>query len=230
MLITLEQMKEYLGIDSGDTTYDVFLTNQIELISAAIEEYCRRPFSPKRYTETFYYNFFERLEKYIPLHVYPVINLVSAEIVYRDEDEVEEDRETIKVRLHKPSGRLERLKPYNAFPWCSPDSEIQVVYDAGFEVLPAPVKNVIFSLVEERYNKKKAGIDINFGQDVQRINIPGTIGIDFDYTLQNNERTTTMGVVLGSYVNVLDSYRSDRAIVQEEKLRWIEVEDIPVVP
>ena len=89
---------------------------------------------------------------------------------------------------------------------------IDVVYDAGYATVPLEIQESIKQLIQARYNRKQSGVDFNFGSNVQRINIPGVMGIDFDYTLNTNERANKFGMILGDYLNVFDAYRSERTI------------------
>jgi hypothetical protein len=118
-------------------------------------------------------------------------------------------------RVHLPTGII--LKEDGFFY----AKQTVVTYSAGFATLPSPVKSVVTSVVEERYNKKSSGVNLNFGSDVQRISIPGAISIDFDYSLSNNDRKTPFGLILGNHLNVLDHYRSERAIAGSGKLVYI---------
>jgi hypothetical protein len=80
---------------------------------------------------------------------------------------------------------------------------------------------VELSIIEERYNKKKSGISLNFGSDVQRVSIAGTISVDFDYSLQSNERVSAYGTILGNYINVLDQYRSERVLTGSGMITYV---------
>lgn len=210
MLVSLSDMKTYLGIPSTDTTYDSFLTSQLTLVSEVVETYCRRSFEQRTFTETFYKDDFDRT-KTLSLFHYPIISITSVE-----EDGVELD--TDYYRLHKGTGLITRTDDYYFFS----GEEVEVVYSTGYATYPTPIIDVVQSIVQERYNKKTSGVDLNFGSDVQRVSIPGTISIDFDYSLSNNERSTPFGVILGSYVNVLDYYRSDRAVVGRGTITYLE--------
>ena len=102
--------------------------------------------------------------------------------------------------------------------------ETVIEYDAGYATIPSAILSVLDSLVGERYNKKSSGVDLNFGSDVQRISIPGTISLDFDYSLSNNERKSAYGSILGNNANILDDWRSDRAVLGSDKLIYVEVQ------
>jgi hypothetical protein len=64
-------------------------------------------------------------------------------------------------------------------------------------------------------------VALNFGSNVQRISVPGVMGIDFDYTLSTNERNNKYGMILGDYLNVFDNYRSERTLVGESEVSFI---------
>lgn len=214
MLDSLANVKARLGITSS--VDDAFLTAQIELISDTIEAYCRRKFLTADYEQTFYRGDMAPNSKLLLFH-YPV-----SEITTIEEDGVELDGE--EFRLHKSSGTVIR-KNSGVFLWAE---ETVVTYTAGLDECPTPVLSVLDSLVQERYNKKTSGVDLNFGSDVQRISIPGAISIDFDYTLSNNDRKSPFGSILGNNLNILDAYRSERAVLGDGNLRY--VEEIPDAP
>lgn len=210
-LVGLIDMKQYLGVPSTDTTNDVFLSQQIEVISDTIEAYCARKFSLATYTETLYSDDYHGSQRSLRLFAYPVKEVVS---VIQDTEDPFTD-----IRLEKSKGYITRLEGFLY------GDQTQIVYVAGYENIPTPILDVVYSLVAERYNKKSAGIDLNFGSDVQRVSIPGTISVDFDYSLKNNDREVGFGVILGNYVNVLDFYRSERAIIGNGKLTYTEIEE-----
>lgn len=208
MLVTLADMKAHLKIDSGNTDNDSFLTDQLNLISDTVEAYCQRVFSQATYTQTFYhqdYTYGMQLETF---H-FPLISVTS---ITEGADLLDPSY----YRVHKPTGLITRNS--SAFFICQ---DVTVVYSAGYATIPTPIQSVVMSLVEERYNRKNTGVSLNFGSDVQSISVPGSISIAFDYSLSNNDRSNTLGTLLGSYVNVLDHYRSDRAIIGSGKITYL---------
>lgn len=207
MLDTLENVKDRLGITGSDS--DSFLTNQIQLISDVIEAYCRRKFSDSNWVQTFYKEDLPRVN-YLTLFHFPAISVLSVTI----DDEV---LDSANYRVNKPLGLIRRTDG-----GCLYGDEIVVEYRAGYESIPTPILAVLDALVGERYNKKKAGVDLNFGADVQRISIPGAISIDFDYSLSNNERKSAYGTILGNYANVLDDWRSERAVLGSGTITYVE--------
>jgi len=99
--------------------------------------------------------------------------------------------------------------------------ELEVEYTAGYSDIPSVIEDVVFNVVEQRYNKKASGVALSFGNDVQRVSIPGVMSVDFDYTLQANERQSKYGMILGNYGNVLDPWRSERALIGEIKDNYV---------
>lgn len=210
MLVSLSDMKIYLGIPLVDTTYDVFLTQQIQTISEAIENYCGRKFESTTYTQLFYKD--DYIKRDLPrdtliMYHFPLISVNSVKSKQLESD-VGED--ITNYRTHKPTAKITNKDYFDMFCF----SEIvEVNYTAGFATIPFVIQNAVYSLVQERYNKKINGVDLNFGSDVQSISIPGTISIAYDYSLNDNERKSAFGAILGKYINTLDFYRSERTLI-----------------
>lgn len=207
MLDTLSNVKARLGITESDN--DAFLTNQIQLISDVIEAYCRRKFAAADWNQKFYREDLHN-SRFLELYHFPLISLGGLSI-----DGV--DLEEAQLRIHKPTAQIKRVDGGVLY-----GEEIEVEYRAGYETIPSPILAVLDALVGERYNKKKSGVDLNFGSDVQRISIPGAISIDFDYTLTNNDRKSAYGTIIGNYANVLDDWRSERAVIGSGKVEYVE--------
>lgn len=220
MLVTLDDMKNYLGIPLIDTTYDAFLTMQIQIISEAIESYCRRSFASATYTQTFYKEeMLERSTILDTLHLYQFPTTVITSVKEIVEDTLEETLlSPTTYRVNNPVAWISKKGYENFF---QNGDVVEVEYVAGFATIPFTIQNAVYSLVQERYNKKVNGIDLNFGSDVQSISIPGTISVAYDYSLQNNERKTAFGAILGSYVNTLDYFRSERALSGDLRLTYV---------
>lgn len=214
MLVSLTDMKTYLELTGS--TYDTFLTDQLQLISDSVELYCGRKFEQASYTQTFYKDDFDVPQKHLYLFHYPLISLDAAET--GDGTDI-----LSQLRFHKPTAKViwkDRRFFQGYFTHIA--EEVIFEYTAGFATIPTPVASVIKTLVEERYNKKVAGIDLNFGRDVQSVSVPGTINVAFDYTLQANERKNALGMILGDYTNVLDMFRSERPLVGEILENYVE--------
>jgi hypothetical protein len=143
----------------------------------------------------------------IYLYHYPVNAIQS--ITDQDGNEITDYRLVSTTGLIRSRERF--FADYDFFH--SYEGEMTVQYNAGFANVPLTIQSVVKTLVTERYNKRVAGVDLNFGSDVQRISIPGTISIDYDYTLQNNDQTTAFGTILGNQINILDQFKSERKVV-----------------
>lgn len=213
MLDTLSNVKSRLGITGTD--YDTFLTQQITLISDVIEAYCGRKFSSTAWIQTFYKE--ERMDtKKLELYHFPLISLsaITIDDVALTVDELND------IVIHKPTAKIRR----GDGSWIY-GKKVVVEYTAGYATIPSPILAVLDGLVQERYNKKISGVDLNFGNDVQRVSIPGTISIDFDYSLSNNERKSSYGSIIGNYANILDAWRSERAVIGSDTIKFVE-EDV----
>lgn len=214
MLVTLNAMKDFLGIPLATLTYDAFLTLQIQVVSEAIEGYCNRKFAEATYTQTFRRNDFQIVPLEIALYHFPLSSITS--IVEKEED-ADDGSPVTDYRFHLPTAKLHK----NWGRFFANGKILEIEYIAGFATLPYLIQNVVFSLVQERYNKKINGVDLNFGSDVQRISIPGTISIDFDYSLNSNERKSAYGQILGNQINVLDGFRSERSLVGDVRVSYV---------
>lgn len=213
-LVTLAEVKAYLGISAN--TYDTFLTEQINFVSAVIEGYCGRVFNQATYTQDFYSQDYEFDQTELHLFHYPLVsitsikpfNLVNNAKVYLDP--------VTEYRINKPMAIV--MSQSGLFSYCD---GVEIIYSAGYATIPDILKNTCYGVIEGRYSKKVSGVNLNFGSDVQSISIPGTISIAFDYSLTSNERANAFGVVLGNYLNIVDKYRSHRAIVGEGKVTFV---------
>jgi hypothetical protein len=225
MLVSLSDMKDYLGI--VDNSYDTFLTEQLTLISSAVENYCGRKFADTNYTQTYYISDFEEpaMSKLVLYH-FPIVSITHVKEItsYVTGDVEVEVTANSQYRPQPDYGFLHRVESGRHRPWFVDmvgDAKIEVNYNAGYATIPPEIDMVVKALVTERYNKNVSGVELNFGSDVQRISVPGTLSIDFDYTLQANERKVRFGVLLGNYVNILDHFRSERVIVGSVKENYV---------
>jgi len=206
MLVSLADMKAYLGIPTLDTTYDAFLNQQLQLVSDSVEGYCGRKFELANYTQTFYAADYCGLKDNVLLYHYPVTAVNS--VLLGTEP-------TTDYRVNLPTGLIS--SEVNLLQ-CD---TLTVDYDAGYATIPSPIQYVVYSVVEQNYNKKKNGVALSFGSDVQSISIPGVISVQFDYSLDSNQRVNAYGVLLGSFVNMVDQYRSERVIIGSGTLNYV---------
>ncbi len=217
MLVSLDDMKTHLGIPLIDTTQDVYLTEQLNTISMAVENYCGRKFESTSYTQTFYGDDYQTEYKEYLLYLYhfPTISLTSVIDTGDLLDAANYRIQTTSSTLY----RIENSTKVNWFP--SAATELVVVYTAGYATIPYDIQLVVKNLIEENYTKHTNNVGASFGNDVQRISIPGVMSLDFDYSLQANERKIAFGMILGNYANVLDFYRSERTVVGEIKDTYV---------
>ena len=229
MLVTLDEMKTYLGIPLGDTTQDDFLNREILNISEAIYNYCGRIFELKNYTQTIYADDFDISfdTKELYMYHYPITTIDSINLITKSSDGSETTEAITDYRTKKDTAMLTRTYgnggKQNWLYCLSGDQRLEFTYNAGYTNIPENLKSVVYSLVGERYNKNQLGVSLDFGSDVQRISIPGVLGIDFDYSLKANERISAFGMIIGDYANVLDFYRSERAVIGEIHINYVEV-------
>ena len=218
MLVSLEDMKEYLGI--VDTSQDAYLTSELILFTETIENYCNRVFEVFTYTEKIFHKDFYNRRAYHLYH-FPVVTITSATEKAKDEDDV-----IVATQLNKRTGKIQMLDDNEYFKALfsntGSNGYMEIVYDAGYATVPLEVQEAVKQLVQARYNKKESGVDFNFGSNVQRVSIPGVMGIDFDYTLTTNERTNKYGMILGDYQNIFDNYRSERTLIGDSEVSYLE--------
>ncbi len=220
MLVSLNDMKNYLGIPLPTTTYDTFLTQNITLVSDAIEEYCGRSFTQQTYVQTIFKNDLPcEIGRELYLFHYPLISINT--VKERDSYASVVEYGVTDFLSVKYLGMLKKLPDCTSNPWFYYGPVLEVEYVAGFATVPTPLAQVVYSIVGDKYNKHISGINTDFGSDVQRVSIPGVVSIDYDYSLQANDRKSPLGMILGNYLNVCDAYRSERSLVGEVKTIYV---------
>ena len=219
MLVTLADMKTFLQIVVAD--FDAELTADLTYYSEAVENYCNRSIEQRTITETFYRQDFREDVDYSLYH-FPLISITTINEKSPTDADValnsRVNKTTALMNVVDDDGVKTRL-----FQNHGTNAYIEVVYEAGFAVIPMDIQRVVKELVEIDHNKRQSGVALNFGNNVQRISIPGVMGIDFDYSLTTNERTSKYGMLLGGYQNVLDYYVSERTVSGETSIKYVEV-------
>lgn len=224
-LVTLANMKTYLG--ESTTTYDVFLQEQLNLMSSVVENYCARVFSSTAYTQTFYKSDFTDInsDKILMYH-YPLISVATVKEITSLEgtDTSTTTLGSYQYRINLGEGSIKKIEtgyPEVWFAYLGYDTRIEIAYTAGYATIPLEIDAVIKRLVAEQYEKNKSGIPLSMGPDVQSIAIPGVVNIAYDYSLQANERKNKYGMLIGNFANVLDSFRSERALIGEVRENYV---------
>lgn len=223
-LVTLADMKTYLSETTAD--YDTFLQAQLDLYSSTVENYCGRKFAQASYVQTYYKSDFDSQVEDLTLYHYPAITITSIEEIYSREgvDLETTALSTYQYRVNERVGTIKKVTSGMITNWFSAvgyETRIAVTYDAGYTTTPLEIDAVIKRLVEVDYGKEKSNIPLSMGPDIQSIAIPGVMNIAYDYSLQANERKNKFGMLIGNYANVLDSFRSERALIGEVRDNYV---------
>jgi hypothetical protein len=195
MLISLEEIKAYLGIDPGDTSNDAYLTAQILASTAMVERYCGREFEQIA-TEQLIYN----PRRTLNLTRFP---LVSLEAITGEYTTISIDN----YKLDKLNGRLlpTHLVGYYGDCW------INIEYTGGYlpEELPADLKSVLMDLVASRYYNQ--GVDISKPVKSEKVDGIGST----TYAVDGNGSTGGFGNWgIEQFSGILDLYKIETVIAE----------------
>ena len=149
-LITLDQAKETLGIDPGDTSQDAALEQQIEAVSAAVNGYCNRVFVVQSYQDSLRYvtNWLYAGE---PLRTrqFPIVvddlGVPSVAVI--------ENGAALDVaywEVYPEEGALYRLNGDISGAWTG--AAIVIDYTAGFDPIPADVQGACLEWLTARWH------------------------------------------------------------------------------
>ena len=157
MLVTLDEMKTYLG--EATTGYDDFLTSQIELISATVDSYCGRKINQGTYTQKFFASDLldPKYSRKLTLFHFPLISLTTVKEIETTNGVDSEELLTTSDYRESIMGTIKRMDSGHERSWqfSTADSRIEIEYSAGYASVPVELKHVCYNLVEEEYNKKK---------------------------------------------------------------------------
>ena len=189
-LVTLENVKERLGIAPSDLTSDKFLQSQIDYYSAVIETYCERSFERATVTETW-----EKLkdtgqvftETVFWVRHYPIITINSVSV---NDALVTEYQQVQSDRIF-----------YSYFRGAD---KIEINFDGGYDPIPAEVSMVCEELVASKQGKQTAGMDPT--QIVRSESVPEVGTVNYIASIYQNG----MHPILGIYEEILDPYRTER--------------------
>lgn len=137
MLIDLDELKTRLGITPGDTEHDAYLTQQIEAVTALIENYCARKFELSQEIQTI-----RHPNTTLNLIRFPIELIVS--IQTSRGDLIPE----LNYKIDHDLGQV--YWAMNGCQWNN-DGMIQVVYNGGFDPIPQDIQEVVFDIVSGRY-------------------------------------------------------------------------------
>ena len=148
-LVSLDDAKVVLGIDPADTTKDAALTQQIDAVSAAVNNYCNRIFAVQTYQDQFRY-VYNWLYSGEPLRTrqFPiVVDSGGVPLVA-----VSEDGAAVDVTLwdvYAEEGALYRLDGTAVAGWNG--TTILVDYTAGYDPIPADVQGAALEWLTARW-------------------------------------------------------------------------------
>ncbi len=195
VLVTLDTIKTRLGIT--DTDSDAYLDAQIAFITAIISNYCERVFCATDYVQTWKRPPDTGLvwgSKVLYLYEYPVNSIASVTVngVLLDSSEYTLDTRTWSVISES------FLTGY----------DVEIVYNGGFDPIPADVAMAAEDLVVSRYMQRS--------NDPSRIvrseSVPEVGSVDY---VTSTYYQRGFDPLIGNYGTTLDRYRTERALVPD---------------
>lgn len=126
---------------------DAYITEQIEAATAAVEDFCERVFAEETFTEVFRG---DGTATFL-LPQYPLVGITSLTETTIGTDPVETEYDLshlIRTTVNDSCGRLE-LDGSGEFSAFSPAALYEVVYTAGYDPIPAPVRKATAIWVTE---------------------------------------------------------------------------------
>jgi hypothetical protein len=149
-LVTLDQAKAALGIDPADTSQDAALQQQIDAVSAAVNNYCNRIFAVQGYQDTLRY-----VNNW--LHAGQPLRTRQFPIVVDDQGvpliAVIENGGTLDVtywEVYPDQGTLYRLDGDMTGAWTG--TTMLVDYTAGFDPIPPDVQGAALEWLTARWH------------------------------------------------------------------------------
>jgi len=141
MIVTLAEVKEYLKIDQLDTTYDDFLTRQIQAAQNWVEEYCGQRFELVNIVNEVV-NGTGKL--YLPLKNIPIVSVQSVQY----SDDFGQTWKNFEGRVITDGYLI-----YSDKTFCLGVANFKVSYSAGWTVPPPAVKKVVVEKVAEIFSQ-----------------------------------------------------------------------------
>jgi Phage gp6-like head-tail connector protein len=148
-LITLDQAKAALGIDPADTSQDAALTQQIDQVSRAVDNYCDRIFARQSYTDhyRYVYNWLASGQPLLTRQLPIAADVAGTPVVTISEDGTAVDAASFEVDVER--GALYRLNGTAVASWTG--TSIVADYDAGFDVIPEDVQSAAIEWLVARW-------------------------------------------------------------------------------
>jgi len=151
-MVNLTEVKQWLKIDSDDTSLDTFLTSCILYATEIIENYAKQNITLKTHTKVFYGNDNFIPDRFLMLRHFPVQQLVS--VRYKD-----------KLSSNWMNVDLENFFLFNTNKICYIDSIIpwnplyyyEITYTSGYQTIPNDLKQITLEMVDIIYNDSVQG-------------------------------------------------------------------------
>ena len=186
-LVTLEEVKDEIGMEQDVTQFDNFLNRKIEAISTQIEDYCARSFIEQAITN-------ERWD-------YPIGVIMLKQFPVDSIQEVRVDGTAItadEYHLDEETGRLWYKSDTQIQNWEASDVEeyVEVDYTAGYATLPADLKDAVLALVRKAYLGRKGDPSVN----VKFESVPNAISTAYFDPAKEHP-------LFGNFIEVIALYR-----------------------
>jgi len=148
-LVSLDDAKVVLGIDAADTSKDAALTQQIDAVSAAVNNYCNRIFAVQVYQDQFrtVYNWLYPGEPLRTRQFPIVVDDTGVPLVAVSEDGTAVDVSFWDV--YPEEGTLYRLDGDTVTSWTG--TTLLVDYTAGYDPIPADVQGAALEWLTARW-------------------------------------------------------------------------------
>jgi hypothetical protein len=149
-LVTLSDLKTYLGYDAGDLDDDEILGHMLQIVREQFDEYCDRTLLAADHTE--YYS--GDGARTLVLANYPVNSTRSEIAVYVDQDQefgADTQLDEDDIAIDSSAGILH----YVGGSWPRGDRNIKVVYNAGHETVPYDLKGITYTAVSRMWKQRQ---------------------------------------------------------------------------
>lgn len=190
-LVTLQEVKDEIGIDLADFSFDKFLNRKIESVSDIVEKYCNRTFKKSDETEEFTYP-----KGIVLLSKLPIIGVASFKVDDVVSSEYYLDKEE-GILLYKAANDEPRKWDTTRY-----KEKISISYSAGFDPVPDSIKDVVLSLVRGEYFNREGDPT----KDLKFESSPGSVSTSFFDAARIHP-------MLGRYVGILDEYRMESGMI-----------------
>lgn len=154
--VTITEAKQWLQVPSGDTSKDLNLQLIIDMACQWTSNFCQRPIAPITYDRRFD-GWSNWNGAYIELPWYPVLEIESVTEYWgvAGPHYLEESTPTDQIdgwQCVYQTGRLNRVFPGNVQkPWFPGSRNIEVVWTAGYNPIPADIKVATLELIAHWY-------------------------------------------------------------------------------